>query len=155
MHSSSKGVVSWFLWRQLTSDLEVGAIMRSFLIIAASALLSSCGKSSVDNVMVGQARRLMTKTPLICPNSYSADIFVDGVNTTDDDQWSRIHKWISIPDKEMYDQVKATVGTGAQVKITYDVRRFTYCTNEAMATQVEVLGSPAAPKPAEKVSGAR
>jgi hypothetical protein len=47
--------------------------------------------------------------------------------------------WVYVPDKENFDLLKKANETGALVKVTYDVKRLTFCVEDHIVTKVEIL----------------
>ena len=102
-------------------------------------LLSGCGYSAIDSELVGQVKKVLHETPLICPYNFnSADISL-GIMRNGVGSMSSEDVWVYVPDKENFDKLKLANDTGALVKITYDDARFTICVPERKVSKVEFI----------------
>lgn len=97
-----------------------------------------CGRSSSDNEMTGQVKRVKRNTPILCQTYFDADIsmgvFRNGVGSA-----SQGDVWVYIPSLEDYNKLKAASASGAIVKITYDVHRVVFCVEDHWVTSVEEI----------------
>lgn len=111
--------------------------MRTMLMIALVGLLAGCGRSSIDNELVGQPKKVLHVNPLICPDYYAVDISLgvmrDGVGSM-----STQDEWFYIPDHSDIETFKTAVDNGSLVKVRYDVYRVTFCVPNTAITHVEV-----------------
>jgi len=116
--------------------------MRFAYTIPALALLfilSGCfGHSSTSNELVGQPKKIMHNTPLICPDFYDVDVSL-GVMRNGVGSMSAQDKWLYVPTKELADKLKLAVDGGKLVKVTYDVERVRICVHLAEVTGVQIL----------------
>lgn len=113
--------------------------MKKLLILVAGALmLSGCGYSSRDNDMTGQVKKVVRNTPLVCPDYDDADVSL-GVLRNGVGSMSTQDVWVTVTDKDLFKTLKEASASGALVKITYDVKRVTFCIDDHIATNVEIL----------------
>lgn len=106
------------------------------LILITAMFLIGCGYSSKDNEVVGQVKRVMVNTPIICPDFYDVDLSM-GMMKNGTGSVSKEDLWLYIPDKAVYETLKQAASSGIPVKITYDVKRTTYCVEDHVVTKVE------------------
>lgn len=95
------------------------------LSAALLATLAGCGYSSQDNELVGQVKRVMRNTPIVCPDYYVADISM-GVMRNGVGSVSKEDVWAVVP-ADKVDQFKKLAETGEPVKVSYDVKRLVLC----------------------------
>jgi hypothetical protein len=115
-------------------------MMKRNIILAAlgGLVLSGCGYSACDNDMIGQVKKVVHNTPLICPDYNGADISL-GVMRNGVGSMSTEDVWVTVPDRYLFDALKNASASGAVVKITFDVKRLTICIDDHIVTGVEVL----------------
>lgn len=109
------------------------------IIVAAAVAVgvTSCGGyTSRDNEVVGQVKRVVHSTPRICPDYYQADVSM-GVLRNGVGSMSKEDMWAVVPD-ELAPQFKKLAESGEPVKVTYDVKRWTYCTTDHFVRSVEI-----------------
>ena len=108
------------------------------LIIAATAIaLSGCGYSSRDNEVIGQVKRVMNNTPMICGDYYDADISM-GVMRNGVGSVSKEDMWVVIPGDKVA-EFKKLAESGEPVKVVYDIKRLAFCTTDHVARSIEVV----------------
>lgn len=110
---------------------------KALLVLAIAAALSGCGNTSSDNEVVGQVKRVMKKTPIVCPNYYVADISM-GVIRNGSGNLSKEDLWVVIPEDKAA-QFKKLAETGEPIKVTYDVARWPWCSPGERIRTVEVV----------------
>lgn len=112
--------------------------MKRLVMLTYLLLIAGCGYEAVDSEMVGQVKKVMKNTPLICPNYTDADIslgvFRNGVGST-----STQDVWVWPINESVESALRLAVGTGSLVKITYDTRRLVFCGPQRWAKKVEIL----------------
>lgn len=91
-------------------------------------LLAACGFSSADNEAVGQVKKVVKKTPLVCGDYIEADISLgvmrNGVGSLSKED---VELAVDKSETETIATLKHAAETGAIVKFTYDVRRLAMC----------------------------
>lgn len=97
-----------------------------------------CGYSARENEMIGQVKKVVKNTPIICSDYLDADISL-GVLRNGVGSMSTQDIWVSVIDKTDFDTLKKANETGALVKITYDVKRWTWCVDKHIITKVEII----------------
>lgn len=112
--------------------------MRKILTISACLTLASCGFMSVDNELVGQVKKTHHSTPLICSDYQQADISL-GVMRNGTGSLSTQDMWVTVPDKDDFQTLKKAEQSGQLVKITYNTKRFAFCTDMEIITKVELV----------------
>lgn len=115
--------------------------MIRFLVgfVTAMLILYGCGYSSMDNELIGQAKKVVHHTPLIfCEPYYEVDVslgvFRNGIGSA-----SKEDVWLYIPNPEHVKVLQHAVETGAVVKIRYDVKRMTLCVDNNFLRAVDIV----------------
>lgn len=106
------------------------------LIIVLIAVLSGCGYSSRDNETIGQVKKAIKVTPLICPDRYEADVSL-GVMQNGVGSMSHEDLYLLVPDKENFKKLEDAVTSGVLVNIHYNKKRFRICGPKEEMTSVE------------------
>lgn len=110
---------------------------------------AACGMKSSQNEAVGQVKKVVNKTPIICPDYVEADISLGIVRNG---VGSMSHEDMEVAvDPEDYKTIallKKAAETSAIVKFTYDVKRISPCwPDHRLATfEIETV-PPAGAKP--------
>lgn len=112
--------------------MKVGLVVMAFLGCVG------CGYSSVGNELIGQAKKMAHNTPIICPDYDMADISL-GVMRNGIGSMSTQDVWMTVPRQRDRETLDAAVQAGAIVKVTYDVKRITFCYEDHFVTGVEIL----------------
>lgn len=111
--------------------------MKKLLTVLAALALTACGYSSRENEVVGQVKKVMFNTPLVCSDYYDVDLSL-GVMRNGTGSMSTQDMWIVV-NKSDLDVLKQANADGGVVKIIYDTQRVSFCTNGMIATKVEVV----------------
>lgn len=112
--------------------------MKTIILASVVSLsLFGCGYISRDTELVGQVKKVTNNTPLLCPDYKTADISL-GVMRNGVGSMSTQDVWIVV-DTTQAEVMKAAVETGEIVKITYDMKRITFCTPHYFASKVEII----------------
>ena len=111
--------------------------MKLFLIGIIAMTLTACGYSARDTEAVGQVKRVMNNTPMLCSDFIDVDLSLgvirNGVGSvSNEDIWIVVSR----PDAEI---LKKANEEGQLVKITYDQQRISFCNEGRIATKVEIL----------------
>ena len=113
--------------------------MRNYMLMLMPVLgLAACGYSSKQNEMVGQVKKVIEKTPVICGDYIEADLSLgvmrNGVG-------SMSHEDVSLYVPNLTDELtlKKAAETGQLVKVTYDVKRLTWCVPDHLVIRVELF----------------
>lgn len=110
--------------------------MKKILLLACVSMsLASCGYSAKDIEAVGQVKRVVHNTPLLCPNYVDIDLSF-GVMRNGVGSMSTQDIWIVV-DKQQATSLKDINEKGDLVKITYDNERLAFCTSGRIASSVE------------------
>lgn len=110
--------------------------MKQFALIAM--LLAGCGYSAKENEMVGQVKKVVEQTPLICGDYTEADVSL-GVLRNGNGSMSKEDVILRVNDPAQKKLLKAAAETGNPVKISYDIKRFVWCGPDHILTNVEYL----------------
>jgi hypothetical protein len=96
----------------------------SFMFI----ILTACGTSSSGNESVGQIKKVVNKTPFICPNYTEVDISL-GIVRNGIGSMSHEDLVLALDNsaKSTIDKLKKAAEDGSVVKVTYDVQRVSPC----------------------------
>jgi hypothetical protein len=101
-------------------------------------MLTGCGYSSMQNETIGQVKKVVKNTPLICPDYVDADVSL-GVMRNGVGSMSTEDLWFYVPDEQARQTLAQAAQTGALVKITYDVKRVTFCVSDHFVSKVELV----------------
>lgn len=112
--------------------------MKIIFSLVAVLFVSGCGYSSVDNEMIGQVKKVVRNTPILCNEYHDADISL-GVMRGGVGSMSTQDVWVYTDSKEDLAVLKKANENGALVKITYDVKRWTWCVDDHFVTKVELV----------------
>jgi hypothetical protein len=112
--------------------------MKKVFCLALTLCLAGCGYTSRDGEMIGQAKKISMRTPLICPNYYALDISL-GIVRDGTGSMSTQDVWLTVYDLNDLDKMKAAVAAGAIVRVHYDMRRMAICTEDYVSTGFEVV----------------
>ncbi len=104
------------------------------LIIAVTA---ACGNSSAGNELEGQVKKVIRRTPIICPDYTEADISL-GVMRNGVGSLSKEDVVLRVEDNGQIETLKAAAKSGAIVSVSYDVNRVTICVPDHLLTSVHV-----------------
>lgn len=109
-------------------------------VIGLSVLgVKSCtGNSEEGTAVVGQIKSINRVTPIICPAYTEADISL-GVMRNGVGSMSVHDITLTLPSSALSDAVTQAQQSGTLVKVTQDVRRFSFCTPERIARKIEPL----------------
>lgn len=107
------------------------------LLLVVLAVSPGCGYSSRDNELIGQAKKVVHNTPIICPDYYMVDVSL-GVMRGGIGSMSTQDVWITVDDRHALDTINAAVTSGSIVKINYDVKRIAWCTEDHVLNSVSL-----------------
>ena len=111
--------------------------MKMFIAAALAASLVGCGYSARDTEVVGQVKRVMHNTPLICDDYQDIDLSL-GVIRNGTGSASKEDVWI-IVSKADADTAKKAAESGQLVKVTYDTKRATWCAYDRVASSIKLI----------------
>lgn len=106
--------------------------------IAIVLLLSACGASAKQNELIGQVKKVVERTPIVCGDYAEADISL-GVIRNGVGSMSKEDVELYVPQQAQADLLKQAATSGHLVKITYDIERVTFCVPDHWVTNVELL----------------
>lgn len=114
--------------------MRIIALLLPLLVTGCDA----CGNSSLNNELVGQPKRLHNVTPLLCEDRVDLDVSMgfmkDGVGSVSTQDMK-----LTVPDKKNSDLLTKAINENKLVKLHYNVARVTWCWNDHVVTEVEVL----------------
>jgi hypothetical protein len=100
--------------------------------------LCSCGFEARNNELVGQVKKVIDVTPLICGDYTTADISL-GVVRNGTGSMSKEDVIVVVDNHVDVATLKKAAETGDLVKVTYDVKRATVCEPDHRATAVMLM----------------
>ncbi len=106
--------------------------MRKVLLIA---MLAACGNTAAGNELVGQVKKVVVHTPIICPNYVTADLSL-GIMQNGVGSLSKEDVVLEVTDPNDIAVLRKAAETGHLVKVTYNIRRVTICVPEHLVTDV-------------------
>lgn len=108
-----------------------------FLVLGL-LVLAGCGYSSRENELTGQVKKVVKKTPLLCNDWTLADISL-GIMRNGTGSMSKEDVFLSVESRDDEKTLKAAADSGQAVKVTYNVKRWTWCVEDHIVSKVEVL----------------
>lgn len=111
--------------------------MKSVLLIGL-LFLSGCGYSSKGNELVGQAKKVVNQTPILCEERSDADISL-GVMRNGVGSMSTQDLWLTVPNEADKKLLTEAASQGLLVKVNYDIKRWTWCWEDHIVTSVELV----------------
>ena len=112
--------------------------MKYFIMILSMLLLTNCGYSSKNNELIGQVKKVVQNTPLLCDDYTDVDISL-GVMRQGVGSMSSEDNYLYVEKDSDIAILKKANETGKLVKIIYDVKRFTFCVEGRKLKSVEIL----------------
>lgn len=111
--------------------------MKTLGVVLLMIMMAGCGYSSRDNEMIGQVKKVVKRTPLICPDYTSVDISL-GVLRGGVGSMSTQDVWLYVPSQgDLEKRLMDANATGQLVKIRYDIARLRWCVEEEIVRSVE------------------
>lgn len=118
---------------QLIAGITVLAGFATFILT-----LNGCGYSAVHNTLTGQAKKVVRSTPLLCPDYSGVDVSL-GVMRNGVGSLSTQDQWLVLTNPEQEAILVDAVAKGSIVEITYDTKRFAFCTEDFFVREVRVV----------------
>lgn len=112
--------------------------MRSLFLVALVFAVSGCGYSSRNNEVVGQAKKVVNLTPILCSDRIDTDISL-GVMRNGVGSMSTQDAWFTVPKESDQKLLNDAASAGKLVKVNYDVKRWVWCWQDHIITHVEIL----------------
>lgn len=108
--------------------------------IAIALFISACGYSSKSNELVGQVKKVIEETPIVCSDYAYADISL-GVLRNGAGSVSHEDVILYVPNRADAEFLKKAAEDGSPVKVTYDIKRWPagLCVPTSWLTHVEGL----------------
>lgn len=124
-------------------DLNPGRVLGAafvlmLLFLAASVIFGLNTFNAKDGELIGQAKKIITATPIVCPNYEALDVSL-GVMQNGTGSMSTHDVWLTIKDVEDLKKMKEAVEKASIIKVHYDSRRIAICTEDLIATGFEVV----------------
>ena len=95
------------------------------VVIFVGLSVTACGYSHKDGELIGQPKKVITATPLICPDYIEVDVSL-GVMRNGTGSMSKQDEWVVV-DSEQARFLKSKIESGKLVKIRYDEWRLSPC----------------------------
>lgn len=115
------------------------------LAIALIAL-TACGFKAKDNELVGQVKKVVEQTPILCGDYTEADVSL-GVLRNGNGSMSKEDIELRVNNDADRRLLKQAAETGKPVKIEYNIERLVWCGPDHILTKVELLVEPTSEKP--------
>ena len=100
--------------------------MKMLVIVVVLLFLTGCGYSSRDNELIGQPKKIIRLTPIICPEFSEIDISL-GVLRNGVGSVSTQDIWLRIMNSADVVKLQQFIERGVLIKVKYDSRRATVC----------------------------
>lgn len=108
------------------------------LVVLMLGLTGCLGKQSVDNESIGQVKKVIHTTPLICGDFNYVDIslgvMVHGVGSMSTQDMNFV-----VENQQDLELLKKANESAKLVKFKYDVKRITFCQPDHVITKVEIV----------------
>jgi hypothetical protein len=111
--------------------------MKSVLLIGL-LFLSGCGYSARDNQLTGQVKGIIHQTPIFCNERFDGDISL-GVMRNGVGSMSTADVAVTVKNEADVELLRRASESGALVKVTYDVKRWTWCWQDHIVTKAELV----------------
>lgn len=105
--------------------------------IVFALVLSACGYSAKDNELVAQVKKVVKNTPILCGDYDEVDVSLGIVRGGTGSLSKEDVVFYSLP--EHIKMLKQAAEGGQIVKLTYDIRRVTWCVPDHWITGVSLL----------------
>ena len=121
--------------------MKIGSLI--FIIAAGTtitigAAMNGLGYSSQGNELIGQVKKLTSKTPLLCPRRVDAHVSLgvirEGVGSISNEDADLI-----VTSEHDIATLKRAAETGRLVKIVYNVERIRFCGPDHLVTSASLL----------------
>ena len=112
--------------------------MIRLIVLVGALALAGCGFSATDSEMIGQVKKVMHNTPLICPEYMDVDLSM-GVMRNGVGSMSSEDTWLVVTNSDHLKLLKEANESGQLVKIKYDTYRVTLCTSEKYVRDVQLV----------------
>lgn len=99
---------------------------RNLLCLLGPVLLASCGYSSRDNELVGQVKKVIAQTPIVCGDYHEADVSL-GIMRNGVGSFSKEDVVLYVRNEADVPLLKQAAEEGFAVKISYDIKRLVLC----------------------------
>lgn len=99
--------------------------------------ITACGYSAKGNELVGQVKKVVDKTPLVCGDYAEADVSL-GTIRNGVGSMSKEDVTLYIEHDSDIATLKKAAESGQLVKLAYDVRRVTWCVPDHWLTHAEI-----------------
>lgn len=101
-------------------------------------ILTGCGYSSKNNESIGQPKKVVNLTPILCNDRVDVDVSL-GVMRGGVGSMSTEDLWLTVPHDSDQKLLTEAAAKGKLVKVNYDVKRLTWCWSDHIVTRVEIL----------------
>ncbi len=108
------------------------------LKILFALLLTGCGYTARNNEIVGQVKKVLNVTPLVCSDFTGVDISL-GVMKNGVGSMSHEDKELYVDKDENIKILKKALETGELVSIVYDTKRLTFCVPDQIVVSVKII----------------
>ncbi len=108
-------------------------------LVAMLGCMTGCGYRARNNEVIGQVKKIVHNTPLICPEYDDVDVSL-GVMRNGVGSMSTQDQYFAVNDKNLLEKFVKAAETGQLVRIKYDSKRLYFCHDEnSIVTDVEIV----------------
>lgn len=101
--------------------------------------VAACGYSARDNELVGQVKKVVAQTPILCGDYHEVDISL-GVLRNGAGSTSKEDVVLYVQGEGDVPLLKKAAEEGFPVKVAYDIKRIAWCVPDHWLTAVTELG---------------
>lgn len=107
-------------------------------ILILSLFLTACGYSAKESEVIGQVKKVVNVTPLICSDRNEIDLSL-GVIRGGVGSMSSEDIFMNVSDPTSLATLKAANETGSLVKVIYNTYRVAFCQEPKQVVRVELV----------------
>ena len=107
-------------------------------VIVLFLVLAGCGYSHRGNEMTGQVKKVMSVTPIICPDRYDIDMSLGVIRNGVGSMSSEDTEATVVSDAALA-VLKKAAETGQLVKVTYNIARLRWCNYDHEIVSAELI----------------
>lgn len=117
--------------------MKLIVLISAALLAGIVGLVAASGLSSSGNELEGQVKKVVRRTPLLCPDYVEVDVSL-GILRNGVGSISKEDVQLYVADERMVEVLQRAAKSGAPVTVGYDVQRLGVCRPDHWLTSVAV-----------------